>query len=131
MIVTALFSFLMVSSLGTLYLNHRASRRQAELATALELVQGQIETLRGMEYVYPSALFTNVTRSFTNTVTVAVDQSGRTNLLTVPLITTITPFGTASNMVGHVVTASITLDASTSTRTVRLQTLLNKFTATR
>jgi hypothetical protein len=96
----------------------------------LEIVQGQLESLRGQEYDYPSAVFSNISYSTSNTVTVTLDSSGNTNLLTAPLVTTVAPFNYGTNVVGHIVTATITLTTSKQPRIVQLQTLVNKFTST-
>ena len=130
MIVLALFSMLLIGGFNSLFLGHKSSRHQAENSTALEIVQGQLESLRGQEYDYPSAVFSNISYSTSNTVTVTLDSSGNTNLLTAPLVTTVAPFNYGTNVVGHIVTATITLTTSKQPRIVQLQTLVNKFTST-
>jgi prepilin-type N-terminal cleavage/methylation domain-containing protein len=130
LVVSALFMMLMAGGFGGLYIASKAARRQAEDTTGLELVQSKIEQIRGLGYDYPSLVFSNVSYSTTTNVTVVLDSSGKTNRVTAPLVTTIAPFKSGTNVVGHTVTAALTLQTSRNPRTIQLQALINGFTST-
>src|ERR1700693_4653426 len=81
MVVTVVFIMLMVSAFGTLYVDDKGSRHQAENSTALEIVQGRLEWFRGLPYDYPSAIFSNASYSVTSNMAITLDSSGSTTLL--------------------------------------------------
>jgi type II secretory pathway pseudopilin PulG len=129
MVVTVVFIMLMISAFGTLYVDDKGSRHQAENSTALEIVQGRLEWFRGLPYDYPSATFSNASYSITTNMTITLDNSGSTNLLQALVSTTVAPFQVGTNVVGHLITSSITLNTSKSPRTIQLQSFVNPFSS--
>ena len=127
-IVVALFLMLMIGTFNALTLNYRATKRQAEIETALQAAQGKLESYRGRRYTYPGPDFSTNSYVLSSTVDIALDQYGSKIVTKAPMTTTVAPFKYGTNNVGHLVTTSITLTNGKPARTITLKTLVNEFT---
>jgi hypothetical protein len=115
----------MVSGFGGLYSMDFCSRRLADHTAATAIVQAKLNDIMAATYNPPNANFGSTTTWKTNTDSVSLDRAGTTLRVSGTLISEIKPVGSSS----HLITVTGTFQEPRGAIVVRLQTVVNKYSA--
>jgi len=119
-----LFFALSIGGLKAITSLHNLARSQSTYNSVLALVVGKQESFRSELYAPPTAPFTDSVVTQTETLSVSLDASGANEMVSVAMVSTITPVSS-----GHLITVAASYAINGRSATVSTETVFNEYSA--